>query len=263
MDTILLTNDDGCDSRALVPFAKAMASLGDVRVVVPDRERSWVGKAISRFEELRVATIENGEVDITTVSGFPADCVQLGVFNLGEAPDLVVSGINIGANHGQAFVMGSGTVGASIEAAIVGVPAMAFSAVSVGEWSEWSAWARTPASDEMWQRLASVALDVASVVLDAGFPPEVDVFKVEMPAEATLHTPRRVSPAAPIRYRSLFEHKAGDIYHHRYYGGLHPVGPMEDTDWTVAQQGRIAITPLHIDMSAPVSIDLRSRLERS
>ena len=260
---ILLTNDDGVDSRALLPFARSLSEIGDVRIVVPDRERSWVSKALTGYQELRVNRLE-GDIDIVTVSGFPADCVQLGVHNLlGRQPDIVISGINIGANHGMAYVVASGTVGAALEAAIVGVPAMAFSAVSTGEWATWSAWAHSPDSDETWHRLGALATGIAADLLSAGFPEHVDVFKIEMPSDATLETPRRVTKAAPVTYGRLCEQKIGDIYHHRFGGGLHPVGPVEGTDWLLSRDGHIAITPLHIDMTTTVDDDLRARLERS
>ena len=261
--TILLTNDDGVESRALLPFARSLSSIGEVKIVVPDRERSWVGKAITCHEELRVNRIE-GEIDFFTVSGFPADCVQLGVFNLFDrSPDIVISGINVGANHGVAYMIGSGTVGAAFEAAIVGVPAIAFSAVSTGDWRTWSAWAHSPDSDEMWGRLGGLASEIVDDVVSTDFPENVDVFKVELPSDATVNTPRRVAQAAPIRYGRLFQRKGGELYHHRFGGGLYPIGPVEGTDWKLALDGRIAITPLHMDMTTTVEDDLQDRLERS
>jgi 5'-nucleotidase len=260
---ILLTNDDGAESPALVPFAHALMALGDVRVVVPDRERSWVGKAISRFEDLSVTAKMDGGIEVVGVSGFPADCVQLGVFNLFDrVPDLVVSGINIGANHGEAFVVCSGTVGAALEAAIVGVPALAFSAVSVGDWSAWSAWSRTPEADPTWRRLAAIASEITADVLEGGFPGGVDVMKVEMPGDATAETPRMVAPLSPIRYGRLFDPAPGGGFHHRFPGGLAPVGPVEGTDWMVVRNGAIAITALQLNMTARLEESSRLRLER-
>ncbi len=260
---ILLTNDDGVESRALQPFARALGTLGEVKVVVPAKERSWVGKAISRFEDLEVTRHSHDGVTVHAVSGYPADCVQLGVFNLFERPpDVVVSGINIGANHGEAFVMCSGTVGAAIEAAIVGIPALAFSAVPGAGWATWSPWARSPDADGMWERLAALATEIASDSLSGGFPDDVDVVKVELPAEATGTSPRRVVPIAPIRYGRLFQPAPGGGYHHRFPGGALPVGPVEDTDWTLVDHGAVAITPLRMNMSAPADEAFRSRLER-
>jgi len=128
MPTLLLTNDDGMDSPTLVPLAKALQDLGTVRIVVPECERSWIGKAISRFETVRLRTVERDGLTLHAVAGTPADCVSLGVHELfPQPPDLVVSGINLGLNFGTAFVLSSGTVGAAIEAALAGVPGIAFS----------------------------------------------------------------------------------------------------------------------------------------
>ena len=125
---ILVTNDDGIDSPALVPLLRALSDVRPVRAVVPDRERSWIGKAITGFDEIRVSKIERGGFEIHVAGGFPADCTQLGVHSLfGEKPDMVVSGVNIGLNNGLAFFLSSGTVGAAAEGWIAGIPAIAFS----------------------------------------------------------------------------------------------------------------------------------------
>ena len=116
MSFILVTNDDGYSSPSLVPLIRALAKLGRVRAVVPDRERSWIAKAITRWEDVRVERADRDGCEIWRTSGCPADCTQLGVHTLfGEAPKLVVSGINLGFNHGLAFFMSSGTVGGATE----------------------------------------------------------------------------------------------------------------------------------------------------
>ncbi len=247
-----------------MPLARALGEIADVRVVVPDRERSWVGKAITRYEDLVTETVVDRGISIVTVSGFPADCVQLGVFNLFEtAPDIVVSGINVGANHGQAYLTGSGTVGAAVEAAIIGLPAIAFSAAKEGEWVTWKAWAESDRSDPMWERLGRVATEITASVLDTGLSADVHVLKVELPAAADVDTPRRFTAAAPVRYGRLFEEAGPGRFHHRYPGGLYPIGPMEGTDFQVVEAGEIAMTGLHIDTSVPVSEGVRIGLERA
>ncbi|HEX5630963.1 MAG TPA: 5'/3'-nucleotidase SurE, partial [Acidimicrobiia bacterium] len=156
---ILLCNDDGVDAPGLVPFARALAGLGSVTVVVPDRERSWVSKAITRFDPVRVESRVVSGVEILTCSGYPADCVQLGIHLLSpQRPDIVVSGVNIGYNHGTAYLQSSGTVGAAIEAGIAAVPAIAFSTGSEQvPWKEWKEWSLTAAAGGMWERVARVA----------------------------------------------------------------------------------------------------------
>src|SRR5512135_1487335 len=128
MKTILLTNDDGIDSPMLVPLARALRRLASVRLVVPSSERSWVGKAITRYDVVQAQQTERDGIPMYAVGGTPADCVSLGVHTLfAEPPDLVVSGINLGLNFGLAFLLSSGTVGGALEAWIAGIPSIAFS----------------------------------------------------------------------------------------------------------------------------------------
>jgi 5'-nucleotidase len=98
---ILVTNDDGVDSPALLPLIRELRALGPIRVAVPASERSWIGKAISRWDEIEVRTLVRDGIEIVAVDGYPADCTNLAVHSLfGEPPDLVVSGVNIGLNIG-------------------------------------------------------------------------------------------------------------------------------------------------------------------
>ncbi|HEX6254270.1 MAG TPA: 5'/3'-nucleotidase SurE [Euzebyales bacterium] len=153
---MLLTNDDGVDSPALVPLARTLAGRGDVTVVVPDRQRSWIGKALSRTGEVALATTRRGDVPITTCTGYPADATQLGVHQVcDERPDVLVSGINLGLNHGSAFPLSSGTVGAAIEGWITGVPAIAFSTGVDGDgYRAWRPQISSPPTADAWVRLA-------------------------------------------------------------------------------------------------------------
>jgi 5'-nucleotidase len=125
---VLLTNDDGIHAPGLWALHQAFATRHQVTVVAPDRERSAVGHGITlhqpiRFENTRV----NGSLSGFAVNGTPADCVKLGLAELLDAPpELVVSGINPGANVGI-NVNYSGTVAAAKEAALYGMPAIAVS----------------------------------------------------------------------------------------------------------------------------------------
>ena len=125
---VLLTNDDGIQAPGLWALYHTFSARHQVTVVAPDRERSAVGHAITlhqpiRFEKIRVNDCLTG----FAVSGTPADCVKLGLAELLTAPpELVVSGINPGANVGI-NVNYSGTVAAAKEASMAGIPAMAVS----------------------------------------------------------------------------------------------------------------------------------------
>src|SRR5262245_40274644 len=123
---ILVTNDDGIHAPGLGALADALAPLGEVYVVAPDREQSAVGHALTLHRPLRVDRL--GERRFA-VNGTPSDCVNLGVLGpLPEPPVLVASGINHGSNLGD-DVTYSGTVSAAMEGTLLGVPSMAVSHV--------------------------------------------------------------------------------------------------------------------------------------
>ncbi len=125
---VLLTNDDGVQAHGLRAFYTALVEAGHkAHVVAPITEQSAVGHAITVREPLRIKQFSENGFSGTGVSGTPADCVKLGISQLlEEKPDLVVSGINAGANVGP-DIMYSGTVAAAREAAFMGFPALAVS----------------------------------------------------------------------------------------------------------------------------------------
>lgn len=262
MTNLLITNDDGIDAPALVPFAKALSRLGTVTVVAPSGERSWIGKAISKVGTIQVEAVERGGFQMWSVDGYPADCVQIGSFGiLDTPPDLVISGINIGSNKGSAFATGSGTLGAAVEASNIGIAGIAFSAMSVGDWYEWVNWAHTEAAVEMWTRLAALATDIVEIVFETGVPAGVDVLSVNIPADAGDSTPRLVTDLARTRYGSLFAGNGGS-YHHSFDGILHVEGDVAGTDLAVLDEGLISITPIRMANTAPLTDGLRERWEK-
>lgn len=265
MSFLLVTNDDGVDSPALVPFLRALGELAPVRAVVPDRERSWIGKAITRFEDLRVERVEREGLEIHTVDGYPADCAQLGAHSLfTERPEMVVSGINIGYNHGLAFLLSSGTVGAAAEGWIAGLPALAFSTGVAGRGAHrpWAreAWSRD--AGPLWARASALAADVVRDVRRHGFPPEADLLNVNFPADATLETPRRVTALAKVAYESLFRERLRGRFVHDFQGGFRSLAGLEGTDLEAAREGAVAITPVRLAHGAEISEAARKALER-
>ena len=125
---ILLTNDDGPDSPLLRTAIRCVRKYGEVTVVVPSQEQSWMGKRVTRFGNIETTTIEIGGQQVHCFGGSPADCANYGIYHLFEGkPDLVVSGINIGENHGLGLLLSSGTVGACLEANIAEIPGVALS----------------------------------------------------------------------------------------------------------------------------------------
>ena len=244
MPTILLTNDDGVEAPGLPSFAAVLAGIATVTVVVPDRERSWVGKAITRFDPVTVATVTVGGIEMFTTSGYPADCVQLGVHTLSERiPDLVVSGINVGYNHGSAYLQSSGTAGAALDAAIAGVPAIAFSTGShTVAWKDWKRQILTPEAIPTWERLAVVAAGIVAAMIGVARPG--DVLNVGLPDHATTDTPRRHTRVAESGYDRLFAEQSPGVYVHSYGGLVHAPSEIDGTAVGAAAEGVIAITPI-------------------
>lgn len=245
MPRILLTNDDGIDAPGLVLLAKRLATIAEVDVVVPDKERSWVAKAITRYDPVTVLQMERDGVTIHACSGYPADCVQIGVHGLFPSPpDLVVSGINVGYNHGAAYLQSSGTAGAALEAGVLRVPAIAFSAGSMATpWAEWKAYATTPEAKPMWDRLAVVATDIAAVALQhlaAG-----EVLNVGLPDTCTEGTERRLTTVAQVRYQGLFAVDGEGTFRHSYGTLVLDGAKLAGTDVGAAYDEVISVTPIH------------------
>jgi 5'-nucleotidase len=258
-----VTNDDGVDSPALVPLLRALSDVRPVRAVVPDRERSWIGKAITRFDEIRVSKIERGGFEIHVAGGFPADCTQLGVHSLfGEKPDMVVSGVNIGLNNGLAFFLSSGTVGAAAEGWIAGIPAIAFSTGVTREHRPWAARVWDDQDDPVWERAAAIAADITRAVLESGYPDDVDLLNVNFREDATVESPRRVTDIAKVGYDNIFREASPGVFVHDFSTGLRLSGPVEGTDVGVILDGEVSITPVRLAHSTVLSAAERAALER-
>ncbi len=251
MTSLLLTNDDGIDSPALLPTYRALAPLFDhVRVVVPHVERSWIGKAINRKDEIEVGAQTREGVDILTTTGFPADCTQVGVFNTdGPRPTMVVSGINIGANHSTAFLYGSGTVGAAIEGALVGIPSIALSASSGADnFGEWNAFMRTQESIPTWETTAGVCATLVDRVLQNGFPGDIDVLSVNLPEGVTSESPVVAARLGHTGYGQLFQEQRPGVLKHQWQSDVAAVEgeTLEDSDIALCHDGSIVVTPLQL-----------------
>ena len=262
MPTILITNDDGIDSPTLVPLARALRRLGTVRVVVPSSERSWIAKAISRFETVHVQATERDGIAMFAAGGSPADCVSLGVHTLyPDRPDLVVSGINLGLNFGLAFVLSSGTVGGALEAWIAGIPSIAFSMAIPNDAYGLTGVQRIAALGNRPDAAAAVSTEIVDTLLGDGFPSAVDCFSVNFPAEVTATTPRVIARVTRSRYGPLFVPGPDGGYQHRF-SSLTALETPDDGDMQVLQRGAIAISPLRLDFTAAVPPRLRTALER-
>ncbi|MEM7219644.1 MAG: 5'/3'-nucleotidase SurE [Pseudomonadota bacterium] len=130
MKHVLVTNDDGADSPLFRLLLEWLAPRVRLTIAAPASEQSWRGKSMTRHGEIETAEQIIAGQPATLVTGTPADCVNLGLYNLCSAadrPDLVISGINVGLNAGLGLLLASGTVGACLEANIAGLPGLALS----------------------------------------------------------------------------------------------------------------------------------------
>lgn len=155
---ILVSNDDGFFAEGIKTLAKRMREMGEVWVVAPDREQSASGHSLTLHRPLRVKATKKRENEFM-VDGTPTDCMNLAINKLmPRKPDIVVSGINRGANLGD-DVTYSGTVAAALEAVLLGVPAIAISAIP------------TATDDFHYEAAAEYAAFLAGEVMKHGLSP--------------------------------------------------------------------------------------------
>lgn len=230
---ILVTNDDGIHSPGLRVLTNALQGLGRVAVVAPDRERSAISHALTLHSPLRAA---EQAADCWSIDGTPTDCVNLGIHGLlRETPDLVVSGINQGANLGDDLTY-SGTVAAAMEATLMGVPALAVSLAAE----------RFTEEDFLWS--GRWAARLAGMVRDHGLP--ADTFlNVNIPRgrphgmKLTRQGKRRYADAVvrntDPRGRTYYWIGAGELSFH----------DLEGTDIHAVERGWVSVTPLHLDLT--------------
>ncbi len=232
---IMVTNDDGIHAPGIRALASALRVLGDVIVVAPDRERSAVGHALTLNSPLRVFELHDG---FYAVDGTPTDCVNMGIHSLLPFhPDLVVSGINHGANLGD-DVTYSGTVAAAIEATLMGLPAIAVSLATLGR-------------DGYFSVAADVAVRVARQVMANGLPEDtfLNVNVPNCPAEE-LNSPLITRQGK----RSFVGSVVGktDPRGRKYYwigSGEADFNDYEGTDFHAINRNHVSITPLHLDLT--------------
>lgn len=251
MTDILVTNDDGYTSAGFLPLIKELSKKYSVTAVVPDQGRSWIGKAITTKKKLRLKKITYEGVDMFLLDGTPADCVQIGLYDIIEnRPKLVLSGINIGLNIGRARTLSSGTIGAAIEGSIDGVKAMASSLSIPIEMKENKTDFYHPKNFPLFENAAQITTKVTSIIIDKAFE-GVDLFSLNIPFDATVNTPLMITTLFKARYGRLF-HKNKNTF-------LHQTPPIEfknldeHSDLRALHDKKISLTPMNISFATPPS----------
>ncbi|MEI6703557.1 MAG: 5'/3'-nucleotidase SurE [Deltaproteobacteria bacterium] len=232
---IMVTNDDGIHAPGIRSLAEAMKALGSVTVVAPDRERSAAGHSLTLHSPLRIFELHKGWY---AVDGTPTDCVNMGIHSmLPISPDLVVSGINHGANLGD-DVTYSGTVAAAMEANLMGIPAIAFSLAT---------FEKSPDFGDA----AQIALRIARQVIANKLP--TDTFlNVNIPnCQLTEMRPTLITRQGRRSFIGKIVDKT-DPRGRKYFwiGSEEPnLNDEEGTDFHAIKRRHVSITPLHLDLT--------------
>jgi 5'-nucleotidase len=231
---ILLSNDDGFFAPGIEALAGTLAAVGEVTVVAPERDRSGASNSLTLDRPLRLRQAANG---FNFVNGTPTDCVHLAVTGMLEhPPDMVVSGINLGANMGDDTIY-SGTVAAAMEGYLLGVPALAISLASK--------------RGAHFETAARIARDLVTRFQRAAFsqPVLLNVNVPDVPFEAVrgIQVTRlgRRHKAEPVVPQVTPRHET--VYWVGAAGEAADAG--EDTDFCAVANDFVSVTPLQIDLT--------------
>jgi 5'-nucleotidase len=236
---ILISNDDGYRARGIVALAGELGNIGEVTVVAPERNRSGASNSLTLDNPIRATRIDGGYF----VDGTPTDCVHLALTGLlTEEPDVVVSGINAGANLGDDVIY-SGTVAAAMEGRFLGLPAIAISLDLDGS--------------RNFATAAQVARILLSGITDSPIPtdtilnvnvpdiPFEDLEGIEVTRLGHRHKAEGVIRTKDPRGRTIF--------------WVGPAGPEEDagpgTDFFAVAHHRVSVTPLQVDLTRHAALE--------
>ncbi len=233
---VLLTNDDGIHARGLGHLTDAFeaADLGDVWVVAPEREQSATSHAITLGKPLRIRKFDDRRYSVT---GTPTDCAYIGVNHIvsGALPDLVVSGVNHGANLGTDITY-SGTVGGAMEGCALGAAAIAMSSLGM--------------SDEELAIAARFSVQIARRLLANPLPPGV-LLNINVPARWPDGGPWQVASLGVRNYGRAVEERRDPRGGRYYWIGGPPIthDDIPGSDCNMIQAGMATLTPIHMDLT--------------
>ena len=237
---ILVSNDDGYFSPGIAILAERLAALGEVMVVAPERDRSGASNSLTLDRPLTVRTAGNG---FRYVNGTPTDCVHLALTGLLDAPpDIVVSGINFGANMGDDTIY-SGTVAAATEGFLFGLPSIAMSlAGKAGRHFETAA----AVAVQLVERFGRAPFG-QPVLLNVNVP---DIAPQQLGALEVTRLGRRHRAEAIVK----MDTPRGEAFWIGAAGEAQDAGP--GTDFHTVASGRVSVTPLNVDLTFPVQLPL-------
>ena len=238
---ILISNDDGYQAPGIIALAQALAQIAEVTIVAPERDRSGASNSLTLENPIRATRMDNGFI---RVDGTPTDCVHLAITGLLEQePDMVVSGINSGANLGD-DVLYSGTVAAAMEGRFLGLPAIAVSLVAQHTAQHYATAARVACA--LVQRLSAEPLP-ADTILNVNVPdlPWEDLRGFVATRLGHRHKAEPVIKGNDPRGRP--------IYWVGPPGGEQDAGP--GTDFHAVRSGQVSVTPIQVDLTRYSALD--------
>lgn len=244
---ILLSNDDGVYAKGIQVLQQALTQIADVTTVGPDRNCSGASNSLTLLNPLRVQQMDNG---FWSVNGTPTDCVHLAISQLLDfTPDLVVAGINHGANLGD-DVLYSGTVAAATEGRHLGLPAIAVSLAGRDE--------------QYFATAAYVTVKVIEKLKQHPLPAD-QILNINVPSVSIDQLKGIMVTRLGRRHKAETMTSSQDPWGRKiyWYGSLGPeLDAGDGTDFFAIANGYASVTPLHVDMSAYKSMDsLRNWLE--
>lgn len=242
---ILISNDDGYLAPGLACLAKQLETKASIHVVVPDRDRSGASNSLTLDRPLRGLRGDNGFI---RVNGTPTDCVHLAITGLlPQEPDMVISGINAGANMGD-DVLYSGTVAAAMEGRFLGLPAIAVSLAATQSGQQPSHYETAAAVIvNLLDRLAQSPLPADSI-LNINVP-DIPYDQIKGITVTRLGNRHKSEPVIAMQ-----DPRGQPIY------WVGPVGSEQDagpgTDFYAVRNGQVSITPIQIDLTRHSSIEM-------
>ncbi|MEN8106469.1 MAG: 5'/3'-nucleotidase SurE [Pseudomonadota bacterium] len=237
---ILISNDDGYQAPGIRALARTLAGIATVTVVAPDRDRSGASNSLTLDTPIRARQMEDG---VTCVDGTPTDCVHLAITGLlDEEPDMVIAGINSGANLGD-DVLYSGTVAAAMEGRFLGLPAIAVSLVTD--------------KPSHYDTAAGVALELVQRLKPGSLPVDtiLNVNVPDVPADALkgmqatrLGHRHKSEPVVPME-----DPRGRPVYWVGPAGSEQDAGP--GTDFHAVRSGYVSVTPLDVDLTRYTALE--------
>lgn len=259
---ILITNDDGIDSPGLKAAVEAVLDLGEVYVIAPTSQQTATGRGLTGDKGSKLQSTEF-VVQGVGLQAYHCDCSpalivkhSLRTIFVDEAPDLLISGINYGENLGSG-ITGSGTVGAALESASLGIPSIAIS-------KQTDVSSHHTYTEQNWAVTAHFLRYFSKVLLDGKVMNDVDVLKIDVPERATRDTQWNLTKVAKCGY--YYKDLDNPSKDSRLNEGETKIALNEDklernSDiHTFAIQGLVSVAPISVNLSSRVNLDELKKL---